>query len=244
MSVNGQRVAVVTGAAQGIGAAIARELAGDGHKVVVADINAQGAQEVAREINGVGMELDVSVPEQVFAFTNEVKDRYGRIDILVNNAAIVPFAPWKTITFQEWRRIMSVNVDGMFLMTRAIGDVMMRADYGRIVNIASNVFVAGTPNVAHYVASKGASIGFVRALAGELGPFNITINAVAPGLTKTEGVLAGPHNEGFGYVVAAQAFKRKGLPSDIAPAVAFLASDKAGWITGQTLVVDGGHTRH
>lgn len=239
-----QRVAIVTGAAQGIGAGIARELAADGHRVVVADINLDGAQRVAAEIGGVAKRLDVSDPDQVSAFVAEVTDELGRIDILVNDAALVPFVPWDQLDFVEWRRVMSVNLDGMFLMTKAVIPVMEKAGYGRIVNIASNTFVAGTPNFAHYVASKGASIGFVRALAGEIGERGITINAVAPGLTETEGVLAGPHNEGFGYVVAAQAFKRKGLPSDIAPAVAFLASEKAGWITGQTLVVDGGHTRN
>ena len=239
-----QRVAIVTGAAQGIGAGIARELAADGHKVVVADLNLEGARKVAAEIDGVAKRLDVSDPEQVAAFVAEVTGELGRIDILVNDAALVPFVPWDQLDFAEWRKVMSVNLDGMFLMTKAVIPVMEKAGYGRIVNIASNTFVAGTPNFAHYVATKGASIGFVRALAGEIGERGITINAVAPGLTETEGVLAGPHNEGFGYVVAAQAFKRKGLPSDIAPAVAFLASEKAGWITGQTLVVDGGHTRN
>jgi 3-oxoacyl-[acyl-carrier protein] reductase/pyridoxal 4-dehydrogenase len=239
-----QRVAVVTGAAQGIGAAIAKELAGEGHKVVVADINADGAKKVADEIDGYPVTVDVSSPEQVAALTAEVLKTFGRVDILVNNAALVPFIKWEDITFEEWRRIMSVNLDGLFLVTRAIGDEMSKAGYGRIVNITSNTFVAGTANLAHYVATKGASIGLVRALAGELGKYGVTVNAVAPGLTASEGVLSGPHNEGFGYVVAAQAFDRKGLPQDIAPAVAFLASEKAGWITGQTLVVDGGHTRN
>lgn len=239
-----QRVAIVTGAAQGIGAAIAKELASEGHRVVVADINREGATMVANEIGGVAKKLDISDPEQVSAFTAEVVDELGRIDILVNNASLVPFVPWNELDFTEWRRVMSVNLDGMFLVTKAVSAVMAAAKYGRIVNIASNTFVAGTPNFAHYVATKGASIGFVRSLAGEIGKDGITINAVAPGLTETEGVLASPHNEGFGYVLPAQAFDRKGLPSDIAPAVAFLASEKAGWITGQTLVVDGGHTRN
>ncbi|WP_375400091.1 SDR family NAD(P)-dependent oxidoreductase [uncultured Amnibacterium sp.] len=239
-----QRVAVVTGAAQGIGAAIAKELASDGCTVVVADINLDGATTVAAEIGGVAKKLDVSDPEQVAAFAAEVVDELGRIDILVNNAALVPFVPWPELDFAEWRRVMSVNLDGMFLMTKSIIPVMAAAGYGRIVNIASNTFVAGTPNLAHYVATKGGSIGFVRALAGEIGKDGITINAVAPGLTETEGVLASPHNEGFAYVLPAQAFDRRGVPADIAPAVAFLASEKAGWITGQTLVVDGGHTRN
>jgi pyridoxal 4-dehydrogenase len=239
-----QRVAIVTGSAQGIGAAIARELASDGHKVVVADVNLEGATKVAAEIGGVAKQLDISDPDQVAGFTAEVVAELGGIDILINNASLVPFVPWEQLDFTEWRRVMAVNLDGMFLMTKATTPVMAKAGYGRIVNIASNTFVAGTPNFAHYVATKGASIGFVRSLAGEIGKDGITINAVAPGLTETEGVLASPHNEGFAYVLPAQSFDRKGLPSDIAPAVAFLASEKAGWITGQTLVVDGGHTRN
>lgn len=239
-----QRVAVVTGSAQGIGAAIAKELAADGHKVVLADINLEGAQKVAAEIGGIAKKLDVSDAAAVAAFASELVSELGRVDILVNNAALVPFVPWDTLTFEEWRRVMSVNLDGMFLVTKALSDIMAKAGYGRIVNIASNTFVAGTPNFVHYVATKGAIIGFVRGLAGEIGKHGITINAVAPGLTETEGVLSSPHNEGFAYVLPAQAFDRKGLPSDIAPAVAFLASEKAGWITGQTLVVDGGHTRN
>jgi 3-oxoacyl-[acyl-carrier protein] reductase/pyridoxal 4-dehydrogenase len=239
-----QRVAIVTGAAQGIGAAIAKELAADGHRVVVADINLDGATRVALEIGGVAKKLDVSEPGQVAAVTAEVVSELGRIDILVNNAALVPFVPWDQLDFTEWRRVMAVNLDGMFLMTKSVTPVMAAAGYGRIVNIASNTFMAGTPNFVHYVATKGASIGFVRSLAGEIGKDGITINAVAPGLTESEGVLASPHNEGFAYVLPAQAFNRKGMPADIAPAVAFLASEKAGWITGQTLVVDGGHTRN
>lgn len=239
-----QRVAIVTGAAQGIGAAIAEELAEDGVMVVVTDINAAGAVAVAERIGGVAKTLDVSDPDAVAAVVAEVEDELGRIDILVNNAALVPLTAWEDITFEEWRRVMSVNLDGIYLITHAVTEVMSRAGYGRIVNIASNTFVAGTPNCAHYVATKGASIGLVRGLAGELGKNGITINAVAPGIIASEGVLAGAHVHGFDYVVPMQAFDRRGLPKDVAPAVAFLASEKAGWITGQTLVVDAGHTRN
>lgn len=239
-----RRVALVTGAAQGIGAAIADELAADGMTVVVTDVNAEGAQAVAERCAGVAKTLDVSDPEAVARVVDEVVDELGRIDVLVNNAALVPLTPWADITFEEWRRVMAVNVDGVYLMTHAVTKVMGEAGYGRVVNIASNTFVAGTPDCAHYVASKGASIGLVRALAKELGGLGVTINAVAPGIIASEGVLAGPHQAGFEFVVPMQAFDRRGLPQDVAPAVAFLASEKAGWITGQTLVVDAGHTRN
>jgi 3-oxoacyl-[acyl-carrier protein] reductase/pyridoxal 4-dehydrogenase len=239
-----KRVALVTGAAQGIGAAIADELAADGFTVVVTDINGEGAKTVAERNGGIAKTLDVSSQEQVAAVIGEVVETLGRIDVLVNNAALVPLISWADITFEEWRRVMSVNVDGIYLVTHAVTEVMGKAGYGRIVNIASNTFVAGTPDCAHYVASKGASIGLVRGLAGELGKLGITINAVAPGIIASEGVLAGPHQAGFEFVVPMQAINRRGLPSDVAPAVAFLASEKAGWITGQTLVVDAGHTRN
>ncbi|GAA3895450.1 SDR family NAD(P)-dependent oxidoreductase [Leifsonia kafniensis] len=239
-----QRVALVTGAAQGIGAAIAEELAAEGMKVVVADINGAGAQTVSQRIGGVAKTLDVSNPEQVATVIGEIVDELGRIDVLVNNAALVPLTPWADISFEEWRRVMSVNLDGIYLVTHAVTAIMGKAGYGRIVNIASNTFVAGTPDCAHYVATKGASIGLVRALAGELGPLGITINAVAPGIIASEGVLSGAHQNGFDYVVPMQAIKRRGVPSDVAPAVAFLVSEKAEWITGQTLVVDAGHTRN
>lgn len=244
MAQTGQRVALVTGAAQGIGAAIAEELAADGLKVVVADINGDGATTVAARIDGVAKTLDVSSPDQVSTVIGEIVAELGRIDVLVNNAALVPLTPWEDITFEEWRRVMSVNLDGIYLVTHAVTAVMGAAGYGRIVNIASNTFVAGTPNCAHYVATKGASIGLVRGLAGELGKLGITINAVAPGIIASEGVLAGPHAAGFDFVVPMQAIDRRGVPADVAPAVAFLASEKAEWITGQTLVVDAGHTRN
>jgi 3-oxoacyl-[acyl-carrier protein] reductase/pyridoxal 4-dehydrogenase len=244
MSDTTKRVALVTGAAQGIGAAIAEELAADGFAVVVLDINGEGAAAVAARIGGVAKTLDVSSPEQVETVVGEIVEEFGRIDVLVNNAALVPLTPWADITFEEWRRVMSVNLDGLYLVTHAITPVMGKAGYGRIVNIASNTFVAGTPDCAHYVATKGASIGLVRALAGELGKLGITINAVAPGIIASEGVLSGPHEAGFDFVVPMQAINRRGVPSDVAPAVAFLASEKAEWITGQTLVVDAGHTRN
>ncbi len=209
------RVAVVTGAAQGIGKAIADKLAAEGATVVVADINGDGAERAAPE-GGAG------------------------IDVLVNDAAIVPFTPWDEVTFEEWRRIMSVNLDGVFLTCHYAQTPMRDAGYGRIVNIASNVILAGTPNLAQYVASKGGVFAFTRALAREIGKYGITVNAVAPGLTETEGVLASPHAEAFEFVQTLQCIPRRGVATDIAPAVAFLASEEAGWVTGQLLVADGG----
>lgn len=244
MAQHDKRVAIVTGSAQGIGEAIARRIAQNDVTVVIADVNAEKGQKVAESLGGLFVRTDVSDPAAVQNLVDTTVGQYGRIDILVNDAAIVPFVAWEDLTFEEWRRVMAVNVDGLFLVTKAVSKVMAEAGYGRIVNIASNTFVAGTPNANHYVSGKGATVGFTRSLATELGKDGITVNAVAPGLTESEGVKAGPHNEGFGYVVPMQAFDRKGQPEDIAPAVAFLTTEEAGWVTGQLLVVDGGHTRN
>ena len=238
------RVAIVTGAAQGIGRAIARKLADEGAKVVIADINDEGAEKAAAELpDATSVTTDVSSERDVQQMVDQTLSRHGKVDILVNDAAIVPFTPWDEVTFQEWRRIMAVNLDGVYLTCRAVQYPMREAGYGRIVNIASNVVLAGTPNLAHYVAAKGGVFAFTRALATELGRYGITVNSVAPGLTETEGVLASPHAEAFDFVQMLQAIPRRGKAADIAPAVAFLASEEAGWITGQMIVADAGHTR-
>ena len=169
--------------------------------------------------------------------------RTGQIDVLVNAAAIVPFVPWDELTFEEWRRVMRTNLDGLFLMCRASSDLMRPRGYGRIVNISSNSIFAGTPNMAHYVASKGGVLTFTRALATELGAHKITANCVCPGLTDTEGVQETSHKEAFEFVEMLQAIKGRGVPSHIVPAVAFLASEEAEWVTGQALAVDAGMIR-
>jgi pyridoxal 4-dehydrogenase len=238
------RVAIVTGAGQGIGRAIAEKLRAEGASVIVADKNSETAAKTAAEIGGTAHVTDVGDPDQVSALVAAAAEQFGKIDILVNDAAIVPFVPWEELDFAEWRRVMSVNIDGVFLMCKAVYPHMKAAGYGRIVNIASNVVTAGTPNMAHYVSSKGAVFAFTRSLATEVGAHGITVNAVAPGLTASEGVLASPHAEAFDFVVSLQSIPRRGVPADIAPAVAFLASEEAHWITGQMLTADGGHTRH
>jgi 3-oxoacyl-[acyl-carrier protein] reductase/pyridoxal 4-dehydrogenase len=223
------RVAIVTGAAQGIGKAVADKLAAEGATVVGADIQP-----------GTTVTVDVSKEDDVKRMVDETVAEHGKLDVLVNAAAIVPFTPWDEIDFAEWRRIMAVNLDGTFLTNHYAQKAMREKGYGRIVNIDSNVVLAGTPNLAHYVASKGGVLAFTRALAREIGQYGITVNAVAPGLTETEGVMASPHKEAFEFVQMLQCIPRRGVAADIAPAVAFLASEEAGWVTGQLLVADGG----
>ena len=238
------RVAIVTGAAQGIGKAVADKLAAEGAKVVAVDLNGEGAERTAAGLDGTAVQADISKPDDVQRIVDESLSRHGKVDALANVAAIVPFTPWDEITFDEWRRIMSVNLDGLFLMMKAVEKPMREAGYGRIVNVTSNVILAGTPNLAHYVASKGGVWAFTRAAARELGKYGITVNSVAPGLTETEGVMASPHVEALEFVQMLQCIPRRGTAADIAPSVAFLASEEAGWVTGQLLVADAGMTHN
>ncbi len=240
------RTAIVTGAARGIGGAVAKRLAAEGATVAFADIDGAGAERMAAEAGGdsVAIQCDVADPDSVTALHTAVMEKTGQIDVLVNAAAIVPFVPWDELTFEEWRRVMRVNLDGLYLMCRASSDIMRKGGYGRIVSICSNSIFAGTPNMAHYVASKGGVLTFSRALATELGGDKITVNTVCPGLTDTEGVQLTPHKDAFDFVEMLQAIKGRGVPDDIVPAVVFLASEEAHWITGQTLNADAGMVRN
>lgn len=239
------RVAVVSGAAQGMGKAVALRLGTEGATVIAADINGKGAEATAKEIGGksFGQQTDIGDPASVKALFDAVAAKAGKLDVLVNVAAIVPFVKWDELTFEEWRRVARVNFDGLYLMCKAGSDLMRKNNYGRIINFGSNSILAGTPNMAHYVATKGGVFSFTRALATELGAYKITCNTVMPGLTDTEGVQTTPHKDAFGFVDMLQAIKGKGVPDDIVPAVAFLASEEAHWITGQALNVDAGMAR-
>jgi pyridoxal 4-dehydrogenase len=239
------RVAVVTGAAQGMGKAVALRLAEEGATVVAVDINGAGARATGEAIGGAsfGTGCDIGDEAAVTELFKAVAGRFSKLDILVNVAAIVPFVKWDELTFSEWRRVLRVNLDGLYLMCRAGSDLMRRNQYGRIVNFSSNSIFAGTPNMAHYVASKGGVLTFTRALATELGPHKITVNSICPGLIDTEGVQTTPHKDSFEFVEMLQAIKGRGLPKDVVPAVAFLASEEAQWITGQALNVDAGMVR-
>jgi NAD(P)-dependent dehydrogenase (short-subunit alcohol dehydrogenase family) len=237
------RVAIVTGGAQGIGRAIAERLHEEGATVVVADL--QGAEAVAAELGGLGVRVDVSEEADTQALAAAVLERYGRIDALINNAGIysslVP-KPFEEIDVDEWRKVYDVNVLGMFLATRAVVPAMRVAGYGRIVNIASGTPYKGVPFLLHYVTSKGAVIAMTRAVAKEVGADGILVNTVSPGFTMSDGVLANPVQvEQLQEIsLKARLVQRDQYPSDIVGAVAFFCSPDADFITGQSLVVDGG----
>jgi len=239
------KVALVTAAGQGIGRAIAAAFIDEGATVIAVDVNGEGAAATATEIGAesLSVQCDIGDPSSVAKLFAAVEAKAGKLDVLVNAAAIVPFVTWDELDFEEWRRVMRVNLDGLYLMCRAGSDLMRAAGYGRIVNFSSNSIFAGTPNMAHYVASKGGVLTFTRALATELGPYKITANSICPGLIDTEGVQETPHKEAFGFVETLQAIKGRGVPTDVVPAVAFLASEEAHWITGQALNVDAGMVR-
>jgi NAD(P)-dependent dehydrogenase (short-subunit alcohol dehydrogenase family) len=241
------RVAVVTGGAQGIGNAIARGLAAEDARVVVADL--QRADEAARQLDGLGLTVDVSDESQVEQMVEDVVERYGRIDILVNNAGLyasLEMRPFTEIPIDEWRRVMDVNVLSMFLTCRAVVPPMREQGGGRIVNISSGTPFRGVPFLLHYVTSKGAIVALTRALAKELGGDEVLVNCVAPGFTMSEGVQEHPEViEALREVsVAARTLKRDQHPEDVVGAVVFLCGPGAAFITGQTIVIDGGQYFH
>jgi NAD(P)-dependent dehydrogenase (short-subunit alcohol dehydrogenase family) len=247
-----EKVAIVTGAQTGIGLAIARRLGEEGAAVVLADI--ADAEPQARELREQGaralaLRVDVADEVSVAAAVERTLSEFGRIDILVNNAAIaatIQLRPFEQIQVAEWRRMQDVNAMGPFLCIRAVAPYMRQRQSGRIVNITSGTAFKGAPFMLDYVASKGAVMTMTRSLARELGRDFITVNAVSPGYTLSEGNLA---NKEFlaSYreaAIATRALPRDGWPADIVGAVAFLASDDASFISGQILAVDGGSVYH
>jgi NAD(P)-dependent dehydrogenase (short-subunit alcohol dehydrogenase family) len=242
------KVAVVTGGAQGIGRAIADALAGEGARIVVADL--RRAEEAAASYpDGVGLTVDVASEEDTIRMAEEAVDRCGRIDVLVNNAGLyasLPMRPFTDIPVDEWRQVMDVNVLSMFLTCRAVVPRMREQGGGRIVNISSGTVFRGVPFLLHYVASKGAIVALTRALARELGKDDIRVNCVAPGFTMTESVQAHPEvvEKLRDVTIAARTIQRDQIAEDVAGAVAFLCGPEADFITGQTLVIDGGQYFH
>jgi NAD(P)-dependent dehydrogenase (short-subunit alcohol dehydrogenase family) len=242
------KVAIVTGAGTGIGNALARRLASDGAAVVIADIAHYdvAAADLAKAIGArtLGLQVDVSSEQDVARMAAETAKAFGRIDILVNNAAVfstIKLKPFEEIGVAEWRKVMDVNIMGVALCCRACVPHMRKVGGGRIINLASGAPLKGVPLFLHYISSKGAVIAMTRGLARELGKDNITVNALAPGFTLSENVARdADHVKSGERTRATRAIQRDEKPEDLVGTVSFLASDDSSFMTGQTLVVDGG----
>ncbi len=233
------KVAIVTGGAQGIGAAIVSGLEAEGVTVVVADLNPPDG----------GIRADVASEEDVSAMVEETLERHGRIDALVNNAGLYASLEMRAFTeipLEEWNRVMGVNVASMFLTCRAVVPVMRKQGGGKIVNISSGTPFRGVPFLLHYVTSKGAIVALTRALAKELGRDSIHVNCVAPGFTMSDGVKSHPEviEKLRDVSVASRTIQRDQVPEDVVGAVVFLCTPGADFITGQTMVIDGGQYFH
>lgn len=247
------KIAVITGAANGIGQAFARRLAEDGVHIAIADI-APG-DDTAKMVEKAGRQAlvckcDVTSQESVAALKSSVEQKFGRCDILINCAGIYPQLAFDEMKFEDWRRVLSINLDSCFLVSAAFVPGMKQRGWGRVINMASSTLGSVVTGFVHYMSSKAGIVGFTRALASELGPHGITVNAISPGLTRSPGTLARKPRPGIAdmeaeFTIAAnmQAIKRVEVPDDLVGTVSYLTSDDAAFITGQTLNVDGGRVR-
>jgi len=241
----GGKVAVVTGASRGIGRSVAVTLAGlDAHVVVNYAGSADAAEETAALVRGFGVQAlviqaDVSDQEQVNNMMQKVLQEFGRIDILVNNAGITRDNLLPRMREQDWDAVMNTNLKGAYHCAKAVLRPMLKARRGRIINISSVVALAGNPGQSNYAAAKAGLIGFTKSLAKEFGSRNITVNAVAPGYIATD-MTADLSDESKAQLLSTVPLGRLGVPEDVAAAVAFLAGERAGYITGHVIVVDGG----
>ena len=244
------KVAVITGASNGIGQAFAKRLAEDGVHIVIADIappeqTVKMVEQAGRQ--ALACKCDVTSEQSVAAMGAEVQKKFGRCDIVINCAGIFPQMAFEQMKFEDWRRVLSINLDSCFLVTSAFISGMKQRGWGRVVSMGSSTFGSVTTGFVHYISSKGGIMGFTRALASEFGPHGITVNAIAPSLTRTPGALARKPRAGiasideeFELVAQGQAIRRVEVPDDIVGTVSYLTSDDAAFVTGQMINVNGG----
>ncbi|MBO7305019.1 MAG: 3-oxoacyl-ACP reductase FabG [Clostridia bacterium] len=235
------RTVLITGGSRGIGAAMVRLFSENGYSVAFTYKNSTAAaEELARSTGALAIRADSAVPEEIESAVREAEEKIGNIEILINNAAVSAFSLFTDISLEEWRRVLSINLDGAFLYTRAVLSGMINRKCGRIINVASMWGQVGASCEVHYSTAKAALIGMTRALAKELGPSNITVNCISPGVIDTEmnAVLSG---EVLSSLAEETPLSRIGKPDEVAAAALFLASDGAAFITGQVLGVNGGY---
>lgn len=238
------KVVIITGSAGGLGKAFAFAFANQGAKVVVCDKNIEGATQTAKEIgaNATAFEVDVTSESSTENLAKRVAEKFGKIDVLINNAAIyatIQRKPFYEIKESEWDLVMNVNLKGVWMVSKAVFPFMKQANSGKIINISSATVMSGSPQWSHYVASKGGVIGFSRSMAKEVGDYNINVNTIAPGFTLTEASLSLMENAEK-YGVDRGAIKRPSSAEDIVGTALFLASALSDFITGQTIIIDGG----
>lgn len=248
------KTAIITGGATGIGAVYAQALVNEGAHIVVADVLESAGQTVVRELNTQGdkkalfVKTNVTSEADTERMAQVAMETFGSIDILVNNAALYSDLsskkPFHEISSEEWDKVMAVNVKGVWQCTKAVYPSMKQGGYGKIINIASVVADTGAAGFAHYVASKAAVGGLTRALARELGNFNITVNAISPGLVSNESSKKLNYEGYFNEVVKGRSIKREMAPQDLVGALLFLASVESDFISGQTYIIDGGAVMH
>lgn len=237
--------AVITGAANGIGQFYARRLAADGFDIAVADVAEADATRAIVEAEGrefFSAVVDVTSPDSTLQFAAFVEGALPPVTALVNNAGIYPWKSFEDTDFATWKKVLSVNLDGPFLMSKAFLPGMIARKYGRIVNVASTTFWLNAPQMTAYIASKGGVIGFTRALASEIGADGVTANVIAPGLTNTA-TMRGVNQDIYEYLPKQQAIPRVIEPEDLVGVVSFLCSKDSGFVTGQTIATDGGQVR-